>query len=486
MPPNTGTTLSPTRSSASKGQRRLGSEGRAASRMTPGRCLGIAACGLVLALGGTPAEAQDAVDQLTLVIDGPPPPQAPEVMSRDAAGRATVRATRLTAPLDIDGTLDEDVYEHVPAISGFIQQEPDEGAAAEHAPGPQSGPHLDGRTHPCGAALVADERAALISLQLNDFEVAQHPLVEALRRCRGPLEPSRDGIAGMARAPGGRRNAHTLDAQARDLVAFPTSAAKAAVRCPRVRADRSPADRAAVPPASAPLRRTRAVAHDVEAQFSTVVTPALGAGHPVDRVHRSRVPGGNPRFSPKISEVKATAQQRPHKHPAATDLPSGQDQRATSISQLAKDIVLSLLWLVAGKAGGFGIRTHHPIAGVTTSESLEAPATRRRITLRVLVHHAQHLACTLGDRVVRAHRLQEVEGNHRAVWEASALIAGDGFGIGVNVVNTAEGLEEGMPLLNHHALDVRPVTVPRRVGHFGLPFNDSDGSSDTDGGEQTC
>ena len=124
----------------------------------------------------------------------------------------------------------------------------------------------------------------------------------------------------MARDPGGRRNAHTLDAQARDLVAFPTSAAKAAVRCPRVRADRSPADRAAVPPASAPLRRKRAGAHDGEAQFSTGVTPALGAGHPVDRVHRSSVPGGNPRFSPKISEVKATDQQRPaqapvHAHP---------------------------------------------------------------------------------------------------------------------------------------------------------------------------
>ena len=115
--------------------------------------------------------------------------------------------------------------------------------------------------------------------------------------------------------PGGRRNAHTLDAQARDLVEFPTSAAKAAVRCPRVRADRSPADRAAVPPASAPLRRKRAVAHDVEAQFSTIVTPALGAGHPVDRVHRSSVPGGNPRFSPKISEVKATDQQPPAQAP---------------------------------------------------------------------------------------------------------------------------------------------------------------------------
>ena len=109
------------------------------------------------------------------------------------------------------------------------------GAAAEHAPGPQSGTHLDGRTQPGGAALVADERAERISLQLNDCDVAQHPLVEALRRCRGPLEPSREGMAGMARDPGGRRTAHTLDAQARDLVACPTSAAKAAVRCPRVR-----------------------------------------------------------------------------------------------------------------------------------------------------------------------------------------------------------------------------------------------------------
>ena len=61
-----------------------------------------------------------------------------------------------------------------------------------------------------------------------------------LRRCRGPLEPSREGMAGMARDPGGRRHAHTLDAQARDLVEVPTSAATAAVRCPRVRADVPP------------------------------------------------------------------------------------------------------------------------------------------------------------------------------------------------------------------------------------------------------
>ena len=168
------------------------------------------------------------------------------------------------------------------------------GAAAEHAPGPQSGTHLDGRTQPCGSALGADERAALISRQFNDFDVAQHPLVEALRRWRGPSShramvwrawPVTRTVADML-TPSTRRLA--------TLVEFPTSAAKAAVRCPRVRADRSPADRAAVPPASAPLRRKRAVAHDVEAQFSTVVTPALGTGHPVDRVHRSRVPWGEP------------------------------------------------------------------------------------------------------------------------------------------------------------------------------------------------
>ena len=98
--------------------------------MTPGRVLGIVACGLVLALGGTPAQAQDPVDRLPPVIDGPPVPQPPEVISRDAAGRATIRAVRLTEPLEIDGNLDESVYREVRSASGFIQVEPDEGAPA--------------------------------------------------------------------------------------------------------------------------------------------------------------------------------------------------------------------------------------------------------------------------------------------------------------------------------------------------------------------
>ena len=64
------------------------------------------------------------------VIDGPAPPLPPEVINRDARGRATIRATRLTDGLRLDGQLDESIYQSVPAITGFVQQAPDEGAPA--------------------------------------------------------------------------------------------------------------------------------------------------------------------------------------------------------------------------------------------------------------------------------------------------------------------------------------------------------------------
>ena len=64
------------------------------------------------------------------MIDGPPPPEAPATITRDAEGRATVRAVRLTEPLRIDGDLDESVYETTESFSGFLQQLPDEGAPA--------------------------------------------------------------------------------------------------------------------------------------------------------------------------------------------------------------------------------------------------------------------------------------------------------------------------------------------------------------------
>ena len=53
---------------------------------------------------------------------------APAVKTQDADGRVTVRAVRISNPLVVDGRLDDPVYQTVPAIDGFIQQLPDEGA----------------------------------------------------------------------------------------------------------------------------------------------------------------------------------------------------------------------------------------------------------------------------------------------------------------------------------------------------------------------
>ena len=62
------------------------------------------------------------------VIDGPPPPVPPAVVNRDERGRVTIRAIKLTEGIRLDGLLDEPVYHTVPALTGFIQQVPDEGA----------------------------------------------------------------------------------------------------------------------------------------------------------------------------------------------------------------------------------------------------------------------------------------------------------------------------------------------------------------------
>jgi hypothetical protein len=62
--------------------------------------------------------------QVTTVIDGPPAPVAPEVITRNAAGQATVRAIKLTAPLKVDGQLDEEVYAREKPFGGLIQVTP--------------------------------------------------------------------------------------------------------------------------------------------------------------------------------------------------------------------------------------------------------------------------------------------------------------------------------------------------------------------------
>ena len=79
------------------------------------------------------AQAPVATEADRIQIDGPPPPVAPDVISRDDEGGATVRAIRVTEPMRIDGELDEAFYRTTPSISDFVQSVPDEGATpTEH------------------------------------------------------------------------------------------------------------------------------------------------------------------------------------------------------------------------------------------------------------------------------------------------------------------------------------------------------------------
>jgi hypothetical protein len=75
---------------------------------------------LAYAAAGADAGVPSAPD-----VQDPPAEQVP-VVTRDADGRIRVRAIRLTAPLRIDGRLDEEVYQSNPAIDVFVQTLPAE------------------------------------------------------------------------------------------------------------------------------------------------------------------------------------------------------------------------------------------------------------------------------------------------------------------------------------------------------------------------
>jgi len=78
----------------------------------------------------TPLAAAEPSRSISLHVDAPPEPIAPEVITRDGEGRATVRAVRVSQPLRIDGALDEMLYRDVRSMSEFIQVEPEGGQAA--------------------------------------------------------------------------------------------------------------------------------------------------------------------------------------------------------------------------------------------------------------------------------------------------------------------------------------------------------------------
>ena len=66
-----------------------------------------------------------------VVIDGPAPADQPNVMTRDDAnGKSTVRAIKLSAPLKLDGRLDDEVYTRFTPFDGMVQAAPAYGQAS--------------------------------------------------------------------------------------------------------------------------------------------------------------------------------------------------------------------------------------------------------------------------------------------------------------------------------------------------------------------
>ncbi len=91
----------------------------------------LAVCSILLAASlGWPDDKPELAEATIASIEGPAPPEAPEVVSRDREGRVTLRAVRLDSELTVDGRLEENFYRTVPSIGGFIQQEPAEGQPA--------------------------------------------------------------------------------------------------------------------------------------------------------------------------------------------------------------------------------------------------------------------------------------------------------------------------------------------------------------------
>ncbi len=88
--------------------------------------------GVLLAADQVPGRTSPAAVAAgaTRIINGPPAPIPPEVMTRDERGGATIRAIGLTDPLQVDGRLDEAVYQTVLPVTGFFQVLPDAGQAA--------------------------------------------------------------------------------------------------------------------------------------------------------------------------------------------------------------------------------------------------------------------------------------------------------------------------------------------------------------------
>ncbi|MEQ1692291.1 MAG: DUF5916 domain-containing protein [Gemmatimonas sp.] len=126
----------------------------------------------MLALAVSVLRAVPAWAQSPVVIDGPPSPVAPAVITRDAANRATVRAIRLSAPLTLDGVLDEEVYTREAPFGGLIQVAPIDGAPS---------------TERSEIWITYDDRNIYLSCRCHETAPPAEWIVNELRRDTGGL-----------------------------------------------------------------------------------------------------------------------------------------------------------------------------------------------------------------------------------------------------------------------------------------------------------
>ena len=125
----------------------------------------------VLCFASASARA-DLYAQPNAVIQGPPAPVAPAVITRASSGQATVRAIKLTAPLTLDGVLAEPVYTKEAPFGGLIQVAPDAGAPA---------------TERSDLWITYDDRNIYLSCRCYETAPPEEWIVNELRRDTGGL-----------------------------------------------------------------------------------------------------------------------------------------------------------------------------------------------------------------------------------------------------------------------------------------------------------
>ena len=121
----------------------------------------IGRCAATLAIGSSAAVAQAPT------IDGPPAPVPPEVITRGPNGQATIRAIKLSAPLKIDGVLDEEVYTREKPFGGLIQVTPKYG---------------EEQTERSDVWITYDDRNIYLSCRCYDSAPPDEWIVNELRR----------------------------------------------------------------------------------------------------------------------------------------------------------------------------------------------------------------------------------------------------------------------------------------------------------------